>query len=64
MAKRITLEQVLVYGALAYGLYMFFLKMQARGVTIIPPDEPAKLGPAPPITLQAVRSGSHYEVRR
>jgi hypothetical protein len=67
MARRrgITIESVVIYGALAYALYMLYLKAQAgAAVTVIPPNEPAKLGPAPPVTLQAVRRGSRYYVRR
>jgi len=66
MARRgMTLEHVVFYGALAYGLYLFLTKLQARGVTIIPPDEPAQLTPAPsPVTLDAIRVGSGFKVQR
>lgn len=63
--RKLSVEQLVFFGALAYGVYMFLLRVKASGVTIIPPDEPARLQPAPPpVTLNAVPVGSRYTVQR
>lgn len=63
--RKRSLEQILFFGSLAYGIYMLLLRVKASGVTIIPPDEPARLQPGPaPVTLNAVPVGSRYTVQR